>query len=90
MDVSSSVPHNPETDWRRHHNEETDLIDHDILIVIFASEDSRPVERLSVGLYLSVLHELDNVTVDVDNNRLGTSYTSAATRYVLYSYAPSV
>ena len=30
MDVSGSVPHNPETDWRRHHDEETDLIDHDI------------------------------------------------------------
>jgi len=90
MNMSSTVPHDSETNRRGHHDEETNLIDHDILVVILPAEDAGPVEIVTVGGYSLVLEQFDNLAINVDDNRLGTGYTSAATGNVLNRYTPSI
>lgn len=55
-------------------------------IVTFSSEDPRPVEFLAVCLDNLILHKLDYITLNIDDNRLGTGHTSASTGHILNGY----
>ena len=51
-------------------------------IVVLAPEDTRIVELLAISLNLRVLQQFDDLSVDVNDNGLGTSHTSATARHI--------